>query len=584
MSTEQTALLTDSKDNPQELSLVVQNSHNVQTTFRVPNTSFARWWIEAHLPVIQFGSEKAKTWWHAFPFMTWVEPQGLALPPISKYQIMAILRLSVGNAALWLDMGLGKTYITIARCLQMYEKKQNVFVVVCPPAIFGTWEHEISKFILPSMCPQVVLAHGQHRKKKLAAIREQRQTLAGPTFVITSYETVATILPELKLIKPAAFIFDECSKIKNLDAQRTIAAHALVRGTESYVYLLSGTPSTKSIEGYYSLYEMLGKCCSGYATYNAYKDSLLLGIEFSKLKLPNGTHSICRTDALKYLKDKNSGKTYLSEGYYFTKIKSDENKKAISVVGAYKKYVPNPEKVHILKKKTNQNAYVLRKADVAKDLPDKIFIRREVEMGPEQHKLYRQVLEQHRGELKGKPFSFANYNFSAAGKLHQIANGYVIIDGVPHALKEQPKLAELDLVLAEIGDEKLVVWSPFRFQLSQICHHLKKLPFVEIHGGTPINKRSGLLEEFRREDGAQILVANPDVAGLGLNLEFSNIQVFFTNWFKPDVRKQAVDRQHRITQKNVVTVIDLVTKDTLEEHILSTIKKEICLEGQILGL
>jgi len=53
--------------------------------------------------------------------------------------------------------------------------------------------------------------------------------------------------------------------------------------------------------------------------------------------------------------------------------------------------------------------------------------------------------------------------------------------------------------------------------------------------------------------------------GVGQNIQFSNYQVFFNNSYSWILRDQAEGRQHRQGQKEKVTIIDLLTKDTVDE-------------------
>ena len=53
--------------------------------------------------------------------------------------------------------------------------------------------------------------------------------------------------------------------------------------------------------------------------------------------------------------------------------------------------------------------------------------------------------------------------------------------------------------------------------------------------------------------------------------------IHFDPWWNPAVEDQASDRAHRIGQKNVVDVIKLISKDTVEEKVIEMqeIKKDL---------
>ena len=57
--------------------------------------------------------------------------------------------------------------------------------------------------------------------------------------------------------------------------------------------------------------------------------------------------------------------------------------------------------------------------------------------------------------------------------------------------------------------------------------------------------------------------------GTGLNLTSANLVIHFDPWWNPAVESQASDRAHRIGQKQEVEVIKLISKNTIEEKIIS---------------
>lgn len=141
-------------------------------------------------------------------------------------------------------------------------------------------------------------------------------------------------------------------------------------------------------------------------------------------------------------------------------------------------------------------------------------------------------------------------------------------------------------IIEEAGDQKIVIWSPLRPQIAQVSQFLRQelgKKCLELHGGVAPKDREAIVHGFRDTD-ANFMVANPVVGGLGLNLQFSWLQIFMSNWYSPDVRGQAEDRQHRIGQENPVCCLDLVTRGTLEAGILRTVLGEIKLEKTLISM
>ena len=70
--------------------------------------------------------------------------------------------------------------------------------------------------------------------------------------------------------------------------------------------------------------------------------------------------------------------------------------------------------------------------------------------------------------------------------------------------------------------------------------------------------------------------------GTGLNLTGADIVIHYDSWWNVAVQNQATDRAHRIGQKNVVTVYQMIVKDTIEEKIVELQKTKQQLVNEIL--
>src|SRR5271154_161059 len=71
------------------------------------------------------------------------------------------------------------------------------------------------------------------------------------------------------------------------------------------------------------------------------------------------------------------------------------------------------------------------------------------------------------------------------------------------------------------------------------------------------------------------------VGGFGINLACANVVIIFDGSFNPHDDKQAEDRAHRVGQTRDVTVVRLVVKDTIEEHILHLANTKLVLDQEM---
>lgn len=86
-----------------------------------------------------------------------------------------------------------------------------------------------------------------------------------------------------------------------------------------------------------------------------------------------------------------------------------------------------------------------------------------------------------------------------------------------------------------------------------------------------------MVNDFNSNNAIKVFLISLKAGGTGLNLTSANLVIHFDPWWNPAVENQATDRAHRIGQKNVVEVIKLVAKGTIEEKIilLQEDKKEL---------
>ncbi|NCC48604.1 MAG: DEAD/DEAH box helicase, partial [Clostridia bacterium] len=87
-----------------------------------------------------------------------------------------------------------------------------------------------------------------------------------------------------------------------------------------------------------------------------------------------------------------------------------------------------------------------------------------------------------------------------------------------------------------------------------------------IDGQIPAEERLRLVDRFNGGEG-RIFLISLRAGGTGLNLTGADTVIHFDPWWNPAVEEQATDRVYRIGQENVVQVIKLYTRHSVEEKI-----------------
>ncbi|KAL4587352.1 hypothetical protein LXL04_000221 [Taraxacum kok-saghyz] len=116
---------------------------------------------------------------------------------------------------------------------------------------------------------------------------------------------------------------------------------------------------------------------------------------------------------------------------------------------------------------------------------------------------------------------------------------------------------------------KSVVFSQFRKLLILLEEPLKSAGFkiLRLDGAMSAKKRADVIREFGGA-GPTVLLASLKASGTGINLTVASRVYMMEPWWNPAVEEQAMDRVHRIGQKEDVKVVKMIATDSIDERIL----------------
>jgi SNF2 family DNA or RNA helicase len=220
------------------------------------------------------------------------------------------------------------------------------------------------------------------------------------------------------------------------------------------------------------------------------------------------------------------------------------------------------------------------------DLPDKIYIRREVELTEEQTKLYATMKQMALASLNGKLLTAPNV-LTQLMRLHQITCGHFKSDdGKIQELKNN-RIEELMSILEET-EGKAIIWANYIYDIERIVEAIKKEygedSIVEYYGAVNSDDRQKNIERFQDPRSTfRFFIGNPQTGGYGITLTAANTVIYYSNGYDLEKRLQSEDRAHRIGQKKSVTYIDLIAEKTIDEKIVKALRKKINIASQIMG-
>lgn len=140
---------------------------------------------------------------------------------------------------------------------------------------------------------------------------------------------------------------------------------------------------------------------------------------------------------------------------------------------------------------------------------------------------------------------------------------------------DNPRIQTLLNVVDNLND-KAIIFCKYTHEIDSLIGVLNKEygknSALLFNGNVPQHTRQKNLEKFEKE--SRFLVANKVTAGYGLNLQFCNNIIFYSNDWDYATRAQAEDRVHRIGQNNQVNISDICAENTLDERILSNLNRK----------
>lgn len=453
--------------------------------------------------------------------------------------------------ALFMEMGTGKTKVAIDTIGYLYEKGEiDSALILAPKGVYDNWvSNEIPRH-LPDHIPRHVVRWQANVTKAFenemqrlfhARMRAPRnEKVTGLGVFVMNVEALSTdrgkdvALAFLKEFPKNIVVVDESTTIKNRNAARTkalIKCSALAK----YRRILTGSPVTKSPMDLYAQCAFLHPRALGFDSYFSFQSRYALIVQRKM-----GHRSFQEIVGYRRLDELN------------TKLERFSTR-------------------------------VLKKDCL--DLPDKVYLRREVPMTDEQRGAYEQMRRQAMVLLETGELTTTQSVLTQIMRLQQITCGHLKTDDGELRQLKSNRLDELMQVLEEV-DGKAIIWATWTHDIQQIAAALAKeygKDSVAKYFGETVD-RQPIVDRFQDPDSPlRFFVGQPRTGGYGITLTAATTMVYFSNSYDLEIRLQSEDRAHRIGQKQTVTYIDLVSPKTVDEKILDALKNKINLANQVLG-
>ena len=414
-------------------------------------------------------------------------------------------------AAVFLEMGLGKSVITLTAMKKLFETNTVCKVLVIAPLRVArdTWPQEIKKWDhLKGM--KYAVAVGTETERKAAILRNEPVT-------IINRENVDWLINKSGL--PFDFdmvVIDELSSFKSYGAKR-FKALLKVRPFIKRIVSLTGTPSSNGLMDLWAEFRILdfGKRLGRYIT--RYRLS------------------------------------------YF-----EPDKRNAQMVFSYK---PLPGAEDAIYEKISDINISMKSVDYL-DMPECVINEVPVCMSPSEQAVYDDFREDMVIKLKNEEIDAANAAV-LSGKLLQMANGAVYDEmGEAHLIHDR-KLDMLEDLIEGANGKPVLVAYWFKHDLVRIEQRLKhlKIPYAKLD-------TSDSIERWNKGE-VPVMLCHPASSGHGLNLQAGgSTLIWFGLTWSLELYQQTNARLWRQGQKETVVIHHIICGGTIDEDVMDALKRK----------
>jgi superfamily II DNA or RNA helicase len=220
--------------------------------------------------------------------------------------------------------------------------------------------------------------------------------------------------------------------------------------------------------------------------------------------------------------------------------------------------------------------FILRrtKAQVAKDLPEKVEQILFCDLEPAQRTLYDELRDHYRGALLNR----IEHDGIEKSKIHILEallrlRQAAIHPGLIDSARDGDPSAKMEMLLPQLAEvleegHKALIFSQFTSMLRILRRRLDEegVGYEYLDGQT--RDRKTPVDRFQNDPDSRLFLISLKAGGLGLNLTAAEYVYLLDPWWNPAVEAQAVDRTHRIGQTQSVFAYRLIARDTVEEKVL----------------
>jgi SNF2 family DNA or RNA helicase len=415
------------------------------------------------------------------------------------------------------ERGCGKTVtaILLDEQTRKHEGDSHPTLIICPKGAFAVWRDHLLRMGVDRDLISVV--EPLKRERFVSALAS-----GGHQYHVMNWDAVDRLQDSLTKVPWLHIIGDEVHRIKGRATKRTVATKRI---KAQYRTGLTGTPADNKPDDFWSVLNWLYRqeFSSYWKFVNRYCET------FSH---PGGYHIITGVKNIPELR---------------RRIKPWYRRRYLRDVAHH----------------------------MAKRMPDMVI---EVDLTPEQRRLYNKMYEDGLAELKTlygeTDILLSPHGATTRLRLQQFAIGTPSMGTRFQRGKDrdfvilQEPSAKVDAVVDWMTDgyEKVVIGTQFKASVDLMCNKLSRLgiEYVSITGDSAVADREHSINRFHYDDSVRAFVATIGSSREAIDLTAARTVIFLDRAENPTWNDQFIGRVDRLSQTLPVQVIDIVARDTVE--------------------
>jgi hypothetical protein len=445
--------------------------------------------------------------------------------------------------ALLMEMRTGKTKVTLDDFGRMeLSGEVDAFLLIAPAGVYLSWIEAMEQHLSVDLKSRALIFIWQSgpsaaKKRELALFLRHE----GPKVLLMNVEAFSTVKAAQELAvdfckqNDVYGAIDESTCIKNASSKRSKFVVNILRPLIPIRRILSGLPTPRSPLDAFAQYAFLDWHIIGFKSYFSFR------------------------------------------ARYGIMVPMELGGRWVKVVTGYK----NTDELQ-----ENIAPYSYRKLlKECYDVPDKVYLRHDVQLHPDQKRIYGEMKKFATAELDALTFVSAQIVITQMLRLHQILCGNTKDEKGNDVAIPEYRTRDLLQTLEE-HQGKVIIWCTYDANIRSISEKLKKEygegSVARFWGGN-VKTREAEEKAFKSDPDCRFMVATPAAGGRGRTWLVADLVIYFSSTSNLEHRAQSEERAQGIGKDEHVTYIDMIAPGTIEGKFLQSLRDKIDLAGQITG-